>query len=90
MRHCEYKQSSGRWQCVFCGLQKPDGPPRARRCGTKPASPGLGDLVKSGLSAVGITEERVSRIIGRPCGCGKRAEALNRLGEKLGFSRKLA
>lgn len=46
------------------------------------SSPGLGDLVKSGLSAVGITEERVSKAIGKPCGCGKRAEAMNKFGAK--------
>ena len=47
-----------------------------------PAAPGLGDLVKAGLSAVGITEERVSKAIGRPCGCGKRAAAMNQFGAK--------
>lgn len=46
---------------------------------------GLGDIVKAGLSAIGITEERVSKAIGRPCGCGKRAEKLNELGRKLGI-----
>ena len=55
-----------------------------------PRPPGLGDIVKSGLSAVGITEERVSKLIGRPCGCGARAEALNRLGAKLGIGGKPA
>lgn len=50
-----------------------------------PPSPGLGDMVKGALSAIGITEERVSKAIGRPCGCGKRAEALNKLGHKLGI-----
>jgi hypothetical protein len=49
------------------------------------AKPGLGDMVKSGLSAIGITEERVSAAIGRPCGCSKRAEQLNELGRKLGI-----
>lgn len=44
--------------------------------------PGLGDMVKAGLSAVGITEDRVSRAIGRPCGCGKRAARLNELGHR--------
>lgn len=43
---------------------------------------GLGDMVKSTLSAVGITEERVSRAIGRPCGCGRRAAAMNAFGAK--------
>ena len=43
---------------------------------------GLGDMVKAGLSAVGITEDRVSKVIGRPCGCGQRAAKLNELGHK--------
>lgn len=47
-----------------------------------PPSPGLGDMVKGALSAIGITEERVSKAIGRPCGCGKRAEKLNEWGKK--------
>jgi hypothetical protein len=49
------------------------------------AKPGLGDMVKAGLSAIGITEERVSKAIGRPCGCSKRAESLNALGRKIGI-----
>jgi hypothetical protein len=49
------------------------------------ARPGLGDIVKAGLSAIGITEERVSAVIGRPCGCSQRAEALNALGRKIGI-----
>jgi hypothetical protein len=48
--------------------------PRARQ--------GLGDMVKSALSAVGITEERVTKAIGKPCGCGQRAAKLNELGHK--------
>ena len=46
------------------------------------AKPGLGDMVKAGLSAVGITEARVSKTIGKPCGCGKRAAKLNELGHR--------
>ena len=46
------------------------------------AKPGLGDIVKATLSAVGITEERVSKAIGKPCGCGKRAAKLNELGHR--------
>lgn len=56
---------------------------------THPAYPskrqGLGDMVKSGLSAIGITEERVSKALGRPCGCGRRREALNAMGRKFGI-----
>ena len=46
------------------------------------AKPGLGDMVKATLSAVGITEARVSKAIGAPCGCGKRAAKLNELGHR--------
>ena len=46
-------------------------------------SPGLGDRVSQVLSLVGITEQRVSKLLGRPCGCSKRREALNRLGRRL-------
>lgn len=51
--------------------------------------PGLGDMVASGLSAVGITKERVSKLVGGDCGCKQRHEALNRLGHRLGIGRPL-
>jgi hypothetical protein len=47
--------------------------------------PGLGDMVAAGLAAVGITKERVSKAIGKPCGCAKRQERLNELGRRLGI-----
>jgi hypothetical protein len=37
----------------------------------------IGDKIKKALSVVGITEERVSKLIGRPCGCSRRAQKLN-------------
>lgn len=46
-------------------------------------TPGLGDMVASGLKAVGITEERVTKALGRPCGCGGRREAMNEWGAKV-------
>lgn len=48
---------------------------------------GLGDMVASGLSAVGITKERVGKLVGGDCGCPKRQEALNALGRRLGIGR---
>ena len=48
--------------------------------------PGLGDAVAAGLAAVGITPERVAKVTGRPCGCGKRKQALNRLGRRFGVN----
>ena len=50
------------------------------------ARPGLGDMVAAGLSAIGVTKERVSRAVGGDCGCSKRQEKLNELGRKLGIS----
>ena len=47
--------------------------------------PGLGDMVAAGLSAIGITKERVSAVVGGDCGCAKRQEALNALGRKIGI-----
>jgi hypothetical protein len=47
--------------------------------------PGLGDMVAAGLSAIGITKERVSAVVGGDCGCPKRQEALNALGRKFGI-----
>ena len=49
------------------------------------AKPGLGDMVAAGLAAVGITKARVSKAIGKPCGCAKRQERLNELGRRLGI-----
>lgn len=51
----------------------------------QPKQAGLGDIVASGLSAVGITKERVSKLIGKPCGCKKRQDALNEFGKKFGI-----
>lgn len=39
----------------------------------------LGDALSEALGAVGLTEERVSGWLGRPCGCKERREKLNML-----------
>jgi hypothetical protein len=44
--------------------------------------PGLGDIVAHGLGVVGVTKERVSRVIGRPCRCSDRQKVLNEIGRK--------
>ncbi len=41
---------------------------------------GLGDAVAKAIGLVGITEERVSSLLGKPCGCSGRREKLNQLG----------
>lgn len=58
---------------------------RERYADAPPAGRGLGDMVAAGLAAVGITKERVSKALGRPCNCGQRQEALNALGRRLGI-----
>ena len=50
-----------------------------------PPRPGLGDRVAAALAAVGITKERVSKALGKPCGCAKRQQRLNELGRKFGI-----
>jgi len=42
----------------------------------------LGDHLERGLSAVGITKQRVSRLLGRPCKCKQRQQRLNELGQR--------
>lgn len=42
----------------------------------------IGDHIEAGLSAVGITSERVSRVLGRRCKCKQRKAALNKLGQQ--------
>jgi len=39
----------------------------------------LGTRIKDALTAVGITEERVSSFLGRPCNCAVRVRKLNEL-----------
>ena len=51
-----------------------------RKCPKKPL--GLGDMVAAGLSAVGVTKQLVSAVIGRPCACPERQAALNQIGHK--------
>jgi len=40
---------------------------------------GLGDAIERGLSAIGITKQRVEKVTGKDCGCAKRKKALNDL-----------
>jgi len=66
--------------CTRCGRQtaRPDLPRNCR--------PGLGDYVHAGLSAVGITPERVSAALGvEDCGCDGRRQTLNEWGHAIGI-----
>ena len=83
MRDCNFNNDAV--TCGKCGFRGPSRDARRNCPGATHRSIGLGDMVAAGLSTIGITKERVSKAIGRPCGCGKRAEQLNELGRKLGI-----
>jgi hypothetical protein len=80
---CKFASAGNHYACESCGRKSSK--PVKVRCRTQP---GLGDIVKSALSAIGVTEGRVSKLLGKPCGCGKRAEAMNEWGRKLGIGGK--
>jgi hypothetical protein len=83
--HCNFSLIADCVTCFRCGFKICNVKlPVYRKCDIQ-AGPGLGDMVAAGLSAIGITEERVSKAIGRPCGCSERAEKLNELGRRVGI-----
>jgi hypothetical protein len=59
--------------------------PRARDSDNKRQQLGLGDMVAAGLSAIGITKERLAVILGGDCGCSQRQKVLNALGRRIGI-----
>jgi hypothetical protein len=46
----------------------------------RPCQPGLGDMLAYGLTALGVTPARVEEVIGGPCGCYQRQDAINEWG----------
>ena len=44
---------------------------------------GLGDVVETVLSSVGITPQRVQKTIGGACNCNNRKASLNKLGNNI-------
>lgn len=73
MKLCTFKDD----RCVVCGARKIN---MRQACGV--FTPGLGDIISYLLSAVGITKERVSKLLGGDCGCHKRQQKLNELGRR--------
>lgn len=85
---CQFVRSGDAWMCEACGRRvRSDAAtlPTAVCRGPR----GLGDMVADGLSAVGVTKERVqavASVVGvKDCGCVKRQAALNKLGERIGL-----
>lgn len=86
MNDCDFTYDANCGVCSRCGFRLCNArPPIRRRCEVQ-LKPGLGDMVASGLSAIGVTKARVSKLAGGDCGCSKRQEALNALGRKIGIS----
>ena len=82
---CVFEQSGTRFVCSACGRfvkTKNGAVPRAVCRGPR----GLGDMVADGLSAVGITKERVQAVASavgvKDCGCRGRQQKMNELGHK--------
>lgn len=81
------KKIDGVWHCFVCGAIAPNqARPHLGNCVCEqPPKLGLGDMISAGLAAVGITPERVSKVLGRPCGCKERAAKLTEWGRKFGI-----
>ena len=90
---CEFEKVGLFLRCIHCGKQfkfvagsvfsrcRIQHNPDAVR--PKIEKSGLGTRLRKNLESVGITKERVSRFIGKPCGCEKREEVLNNLGNQI-------
>lgn len=85
MKTCRFvRVDSDAATCVRCGrLVRSSSPAIVAECRA-----GLGDYIAAGLAWLGITKPRVEALVGGPCGCGERQEALNDWGrETLGIGR---
>lgn len=90
---CRPKQlDSGYWHCKRCGYTSKKILDQAF---VKECIPGLGDRTEKVLSFFGITKDKVSYYLkyfnplqsnnSQGCGCEKRQELLNDLGDKIGL-----
>ena len=75
----------GLQQCTVCGRLARHATTRVHAECRGPQPMGLGDWVKAGLSAVGITQERVAAVLGSCGGCQQRQETLNQWGQAVGI-----
>lgn len=82
VKQCSFEPADGGWKCVDCGRLVRSASARPPVAVCRPKTRGLGDMVADGLSAVGITKERVSAVVGKDCGCSKRQAALNEWGRR--------
>lgn len=87
MKLCKFEAADPNvYRCTVCGAVVISHTPNIYApCKEQPM--GLGDMVKAGLSAIGITQERVAAVLGTCGGCEQRQEALNQFGRSLGIGR---
>lgn len=51
-----------------------------RKIGIRLGKMRIGDTVEAALSKVGITDEKVQKWLGKPCGCKERKDKWNQIG----------
>jgi hypothetical protein len=93
--HCStvHARPSRRPPVRLCEARKGETPPNLLQARRRPPRPSksaynpprqppkieLGDAIANTLKSFGITPEKVTQWIGRPCGCERRREKLNQL-----------
>jgi hypothetical protein len=88
INYCSFSANTKGSRCERCGhaLRSDYSQSPSRMCDIREAPrAGLGDYVATGLANVGITKKFVEGIVGGPCGCEERQEALNELGKGMGL-----
>lgn len=84
MKHCTFTKDEGGISCSVCGrFVRGDFPTTTVAiCGLnhKKKLIAVGDLAAKALSAVGITKERVSAVMGKKCNCASRQSKMNQIG----------
>ena len=66
-------------QVTVMFVKTPVGAETANQLPNNSQERGLGDMLEQALTAVGVTKERVSEWLGKPCGCEERKKKLNEL-----------
>ena len=79
----EYTEEKGFLKCINCGrVKRTSRPPEQSRAYCGKSDLPLGDILESGLSKIGVTQERVEKIV-KGCGCKKAQKALNEAGQRI-------
>lgn len=82
---CSFVRDGDVWACTTCSRRVRSSAGRVPTAICR-GPRGLGDMVADGLSAVGITKERVQAVASavgvKDCGCRGRQQKMNELGHK--------